>query len=74
MRHTITVTVEVEADTNDRAQIVDSVLGCLTDIQDQRFRSCEVLPGGIEDGHKECCLSVVWAEADGMKTTAGWAA
>lgn len=74
MRHTITVTLEVEADTNDRAQIIDSVLGCLTDLQGQRFHSCDVLPGDIEDNIKECCLSVVWAEAEGMKTTAGLAA
>ena len=73
MRHTITVTIEIEADTKSRKQVVDELLGHITDLQDQQFHSCSVLPSGQEVGHKYCTLSVVSA-SDGKSTvTAGWA-
>lgn len=74
MRHTITVTVEVEADTRSRKQVIDELLGHITDLQDQQFHSCTVLPSGQEVGRKECCLSVAKATADKVTVTAGWAA
>ncbi len=73
MRHTITVTVEVEADTRSRKQVIDELLGHITDLQDQQFHSCDVLPSGQEVGHKYCTLSVAKATADKVTTTAGWA-
>ena len=74
MKHTITVTISVEADTDNRALVIDELLGHITDLQDQQCHSCEVLPDHSEVDHKHCTLSVEFAESEGAKTTAGWAA
>ena len=71
MRHTITVTIEVEADTRSRKQVIDELLGHITNLQDQQCHTCSVLPGGREVGHKYTTLSVASAQADGITTTAG---
>ena len=73
MRHTITLTVEIEADTADRRQVASELLNYITDMQDQVFSSAEVLPDGSEANRQECVLSVVHAEAEGQTITAGWA-
>lgn len=73
MRHTITVTVEVEADTDNRAQVVSELLNYISDLQDQEFHSAEVLPDGSEQNKQACVLSVAHAEADAQTITPGWA-
>lgn len=73
MRHTITLTVEIEADTADRRQVASELLNFISDMQDQSFSSAEVLPNGSEQNRKECTLSLVQAEAEGQTIAAGWA-
>lgn len=73
MKHTITVTISVEADTDNRALVIDELLGHITDLQNQQCSSCEVLPDMSETDHKHCTLSVEFAESEGARTTAGWA-
>ena len=72
MRHTMTVTIDVEANTRSRKQVIDEVLGHITDMQAREFHTCEVTPGGKEVNHKRCTISVAFAEADGAKLEAGW--
>ncbi len=73
MRHTITVTVEVEADTDNRAQVVRELLNFISDLENQEFHSAEVLPDGSERNQQVCVLSVAHAEADAQTVTPGWA-
>jgi hypothetical protein len=73
MRHTFTFSVSVEADTANRPTVLDALLQHITDLQEQRFHSCEVLPGGREVCPRDCTLSVEYAEADEARSTAGWA-
>ena len=73
VRHTITVTIEVEASTRSRKQVVSELLGLITDVQERECHSCDVAKDGREVNHKRCTISVASAEADGATTTAGWA-
>ena len=73
MRHTITVTVEVESDCEDINQVADALLGHITDMQDQHHVNIVVEPGGSEWVDLDVTASVAKAEALGIKIEAGWA-
>ena len=73
MRHTITVTVEVDSKTRNRAHVIDALISHITDLQGQEFNSCEVEPDGSETNQRACTLTVASAESEGQKSTAGWA-
>lgn len=74
MRHTITITVEVESDDNaSREHVISELCGVLTNVQDETFRRCSVMPDGTETEHEVCTLSVGEARSEGVRVQAGWA-
>ncbi len=73
MRHTITVTVEVESDCENAKQVADALLGHITDAQDAHHVNSVVEPGGSEWVDLDVIYSVAKAEACGIKVEAGWA-
>lgn len=73
MRHTITVTVEVESTSRSTKNVADALIGMLTNCQEERFESATVHPGGKQTQNYALTMSVVSADAMGTKSTAGWA-